>query len=119
MTASPAKQKAYKKGLWAEYVSAVWLFCKGYRVLVRRYKTPAGEIDLICRTRTCVVYVEVKYRQTMEDSLTAVGPRQIARMQKAAEVFLSRHPNLSTLDQRFDLIAWAPKKFPKHVKNLA
>ena len=119
MIASPAKQKAYKKGVWAEHVSTLWLLCKGYRVLARRYKTPRGEIDLICRTRTSMVYVEVKYRQSMDDSLTAVGPRQITRMQAAAQIFLSTQPSLSTLDQRFDLIAWAPKKFPKHVKNLA
>ncbi|MCR4283578.1 MAG: YraN family protein, partial [Bauldia sp.] len=47
MTASEARRAAEKRGRRAETLAAWLLRLKGYRVLARRYKTPAGEIDLI------------------------------------------------------------------------
>lgn len=35
---------------------------QGYKILVRRFKTRAGEIDIICRQGNVLVFVEVKTR---------------------------------------------------------
>ncbi|MCX7915939.1 MAG: YraN family protein [Verrucomicrobiae bacterium] len=35
---------------------------KGYKVLVRRFRSKAGEIDLVCRDGNWLVFVEVKTR---------------------------------------------------------
>ena len=36
------------------------LIVKGYRILARRYRSPAGEIDIVARRRNALVFVEVK-----------------------------------------------------------
>ena len=113
-----AKRRAYQKGLWAEIVSATWLLLKGYWPVARRFQTPQGEIDLICRRGKTLVFVEVKYRGDPQAGLLALQPRQLQRVRRAAEIFAKRHPHLAKLDQRIDLIVLAPKKPPIHVKNL-
>jgi len=40
------------------------LIAKDYRILARRFKTPAGEIDIVARQRWSLVFVEVKARRT-------------------------------------------------------
>jgi putative endonuclease len=39
--------RAYRSGLFAESLVALPLRLKGNRIVVRRYKTPVGEIDLV------------------------------------------------------------------------
>ena len=113
-----AKARSYQKGQGAELISAVWLLFKGYWPLARRYKTPQGEVDLICRRRKLLVYVEVKYRGQPEEGLYALRPAQLQRVRRAADIFLQNHPHLAGLDQRIDLMVVSPKKIPIHVKNL-
>jgi len=113
-----AKVRAYRKGLWAEIVAALWLLFQGYWPVARRYKTAHGEIDLVCRRRKTLVFVEVKYRGAAEDALLALKPAQLQRVHRAAEIFLQAHPQWAGLDARIDLFVLAPKKTPIHVKNL-
>jgi hypothetical protein len=40
--------------------AAWWLRLKGWRILARRVRTPAGEVDLIARKGNLVAFVEVK-----------------------------------------------------------
>ena len=52
MKNEPAKQKrraAYGLGHRGETLAAFALRLQGFRILARRYRTPAGEIDLIAR----------------------------------------------------------------------
>jgi len=49
-------------GRKAESLAAFALRLKGYRVLARRLRTPAGEIDLIVRRGATIAFVEVKAR---------------------------------------------------------
>ena len=37
---------------------------RGYRILVRRFKTRAGEIDIVCRQDGWLAFVEVKTRKS-------------------------------------------------------
>ena len=55
---------AFRAGHAAEWVAALWLMLRGYRILGFRLKSRAGEIDLLaCRGRVLAV-VEVKRRAT-------------------------------------------------------
>jgi putative endonuclease len=47
--------------------------------------------------------------------VAAVLPRQQRRILRAAEAFLARHPALAGCDQRFDVIAVAPRRWPRHL----
>ena len=41
------RQQAHQRGQTSETLAALWLRLKGYRILARRLKTRAGEIDLV------------------------------------------------------------------------
>ena len=88
---------------------------KGYRLLARRYKTPAGEIDLVVRRGRTVVFVEVKHRPDESAGLEAVTPAARRRIARAAAMWLSRHPGAATMDQRFDVVLALPGRFPRHL----
>jgi putative endonuclease len=67
---------------------AAWLLrARGYRVLGHRVRTPAGEVDLVCRRGRTLVVVEVKRRRHAGrgPAVGAVGPVQAARLVSAAE----------------------------------
>ncbi|MCF3640801.1 YraN family protein, partial [Rhizobium sp. TRM95111] len=48
-SADPRRRRAFRRGHVAEYVAALYLLCKGYRIVALRYRTKLGEIDLVAR----------------------------------------------------------------------
>src|SRR5262245_17616551 len=107
MTDRPAttlRREAERRGRRAESFAAWFLRLKGYRVLARRYKTPAGEIDLVMKRGRTIVFVEVKQRPDEVAGLEAVTPAARQRIARAASLWVSRHPAAATLDQRFDIV---------------
>jgi len=99
------RRKAETSGRRAEWVAGLALTLKGFRIIARRYKTPAGEIDLVARRGGLLIFVEVKARERLEDAIEAVTQGNWRRVNKAAGLFLSRHPHLATQDMRYDIIA--------------
>ena len=63
------RQKAECAGRWAELVALWALRCKGYRLLAHRYKSHAGEIDLIMRKGEVTAFIEVKARATRDAAI--------------------------------------------------
>lgn len=102
-----ARQQAERRGRWAETLAVLMLSLKGYRIIARRARTPAGEIDLIARRGGVLVFTEVKARDSQEAGASAVTPRQRERITRAAEAFVLARPDLAGLDWRFDLITVA------------
>ena len=84
---------------------------KGYRILARRARTPAGEIDLIAKRGRTVAFVEVKARKTKIAALEAVTPRAQGRIIRAAELWMARHSEFADNDWRFDIVAVLPGRF--------
>ena len=112
-----ARQRAWRRGWWAEQVALLWLYSRGYRLVARRYRTPVGEIDLILRKRGCWHFVEVKYRQQMNAALAALSPRQGQRVRRAASWYLT-HKRLSpSTPCCFSLLALSPWHWPRLVYN--
>ncbi len=109
------RREAERRGRRAESLAAWFLRLKGYRLLARRYKTPAGEIDLVMRRGRTVVFVEVKQRPDETAGLEAVTPSGRRRIARAAAMWLSRHPGAATMDQRFDVVLALPGRFPRHL----
>ncbi len=117
----PSKiNRRYFIGMIAEYWAALILMVKGYRPLAVRYKTKVGEIDLIVKRGKVIVFVEVKYRQNMDDAAHAVHNKSQLRIRRAADHYLLLHrresPNVIH-DYRFDVVA--VNKFLKinHIQN--
>jgi putative endonuclease len=90
---------------------------KGWRILAFRLKTPQGEIDLIARRGSVLAAVEVKRRATLEAALEAVTLRQRRRILGAAEAFAARRGDLRGLSVRLDLVAFAPRRLPRHIAD--
>jgi putative endonuclease len=93
-------------------------------VLARNQRTPLGELDLVCRSLSEVVIVEVKARSGEEygEALEAVGPRKAKRLRAAAAWWLSER-GLFPCPVRFDVVTVAldGQGLPRavqHIKNV-
>lgn len=112
------RQAAERRGRRSETVAALLLILKGYRILGRRVRTHAGEIDLIARAPSGVIcFIEVKARGAQDLAAEALGPRQQARIARAAEAYLARMPGLDASGMRFDTVMLAPRSWPKHIRD--
>ncbi|MEX2618469.1 MAG: YraN family protein [Alphaproteobacteria bacterium] len=113
---TPARRReAWRRGHVAEILCMAWLVLRGYRIVGRRRRTPVGEIDLVARRGRTLAIIEVKARRNRDDALESVSPRQRHRLRRAAEWLIAGRADLAALDIRFDVIAVAPWRAPKHV----
>lgn len=109
-----SRKKALRRGRVSEYVAALYLMAKGYRIVAFRHRTKLGEIDIIVRKRDLVVFVEVKARR---DEISAIGAVSFAaqkRIRDASDLWLARQPDYHRLSQRYDIVAVIPGRIPRH-----
>ena len=106
-----------REGRRGEYLCALWLMLKGYRLLGFRLRTAQAEIDLLALKGGVVAVVEVKRRRTLEEALEAVSYRQRTRLIAAARALGARRPDLAKSPVRLDLIALAPGRLPRHIRD--
>ncbi|HZP74580.1 MAG TPA: YraN family protein [Pseudolabrys sp.] len=111
----PERVAAFRVGITAESRAAALLIAKGYRILARRWRSPAGEIDIVARRRHVLIFVEVKARASLEDAAEAVTDRQRRRITAAAESWLALYPDPRLTDFRFDAMLVVPGKMPRHI----
>jgi putative endonuclease len=95
---------SYKRGLLTEWMARIFLKFKFYQILYIRYKTPLGEIDIICRKNNTIIFCEVKYRKSLFQDESVVQNKQIYRIKNAASFFLARNVVYNSHDMRFDLL---------------
>ncbi len=108
---------AERRGRRGESLAALLLICKGYRILGRRVRTHAGEIDLVARTpRGVLCFIEVKARRDLQDAQAALGPRQQARIARAAQFYLAQRRDLRPKGVRFDTIMIFGR-WPRHLRD--
>jgi putative endonuclease len=110
--------KARERGRAAEWLAAFYLMAKGYQILGFRLRTPQGEIDLLARRGRVLAVVEVKRRASRALALDAIGFAQRERLLRAGRSLAATRPALRQLALRIDLIALAPKTFPRHLRNI-
>ncbi len=96
------------KGRAGEQAAAFFLSHNGYRVLARNQRTPLGELDIVCRSKTAIVIVEVKARSNSRhgEALEAIGPKKARRLRAAAVWWLS-DKGLLPCAVRFDVVTVA------------
>ena len=82
-------------GKMGEAMARRFLEKKGFKILISRYRTRVGEIDLIALKKTTLYFVEVKTRSDKDfgDPLEAITPLKIARLERAAIIFLEENPD--------------------------
>jgi putative endonuclease len=110
------RKDAEKRGRSSETLAALLLRLKGYRILGRRVRTHAGEIDLVARSpRGILCFIEVKARQGARAAAESVAPRQQQRIVRAANLFVAGKPALAQRGMRFDIVTVAP--LPRHIRD--
>jgi putative endonuclease len=103
MTESKSHNKQF--GQWGEDFAVKYLEKKGYTVLERNFRYERVEVDIICRYKDEIIFVEVKTRSSdmMAYPEKAVGKAKQRNMRLAAEHFLEANNLL--LPARFDIVA--------------
>src|ERR1043166_1478100 len=88
-----------------EKFAARYLRRHGYKILVKRFKTRSGEIDIVCRHKDWLVFVEVKTRKSMEFGAPseAVDREKQRHMSRVALDYL-RLLNNPRVHFRFDIV---------------
>src|SRR3954449_42886 len=112
------RQRARRRGDLAEFLCRVHLRLRGWRIIARGWRCPAGEVDIIARRGKVLAIIEVKARATAADAASAVAPRQRRRIARAASAFLLTRPQLAGLGVRFDVMLVAPRRIPRHLPGV-
>lgn len=116
--AADRRRRAHGKGHRGEWLAALALRLKGYRIQARRFRTKLGEVDLIARRGDVIAVVEVKARPTLLEAMDAVTPAAQRRIEAAGDLWLARQPDYARLSIRYDLVAVLPRRWPVHVENI-
>lgn len=94
---------SHEAGLAAED-AVVRHFCRdGLRLAARRWRSMAGEIDLVMRDGRGVVFVEVKQARTHDRAAGRLSARQRERIFLSAEIFLEGEPEGQFTPARYEL----------------
>ncbi len=117
-----ASKNSYKTGRLAECIARFFLLLKGYRLVRKNYVvgrgTGAGEIDLIVKKGTTLVFVEVKKRKTYQEALEAITLQHQIRIVKTSAVFLKNYPRYQNDMIRYDAVVFRDKSiWPRHIQN--
>lgn len=113
-----SRQAAEQRGHRSEWVAAWYLRFNGYRILAKRFKTKAGEVDIIARKKDLIIMVEVKARPTVLEAMDAITATAQRRIEAAGDTWLARQKDFARLSVRYDMIAVLPRKWPVHVERL-
>ena len=109
------RQGRYRRGLSSELIAAAFLIFRGYWIEARRFRSNAGEIDLIARKGRLIAFVEVKRRRDVEAAESAIAPRQRQRIMRAADLWIAQNQRFADYDRRFDIIFALPRRLPRHI----
>jgi putative endonuclease len=93
-------------GAEAEEMAVALLCAHGYEIVERNWRAKAGELDIVARDRSTLVFVEVRSRADDEHgtALEAVGARKQRQVMRVAEHYLEiEDPRYD--DIRFDIVA--------------
>ncbi len=101
-----------------EELAARCLEEKGYRILERNFRCRQGEIDLIARDGSCLVFVEVKYRRDGRagDPAEAVDFRKQRRIIRTAAYYCYKRNIGESQACRFDVISVLGSEV-RHIEN--
>ena len=91
-------------GARGEAIAAQYLQRKKYRIVATNYRCRFGEIDIIAKNRSYLLFVEVKLRKSSKFAAAAefVDSYKQNRLRTTAELYLSENP--TALQPRFDVI---------------
>ena len=114
---SSDRKQRYRRGHTAEFMAAAFLMARGYRILARRYKSAAGEVDLITLKSGRVGFVEVKRRATLIECESSITPKLRQRVRDASDLWFARNVRYQGYDIGFDIVFVMPWRMPVFLKD--
>ncbi len=104
-------------GTQYEERAAEYLIAQNYQILERNYRIRSGEIDIIARDGTVLVFTEVKYRKNEESGnpLEAVDIRKQKKIINVARYYLYQK-KYGDVPCRFDVIGICGSHI-EHIKD--
>ena len=94
---------SYYSGLAVEDTVAQDYQKRGHEIVAKRWRSRAGEIDLIAKKDGNVIFVEVKKSNSFEAAAQMLSPHQIARIYCSASIYLDGEPKGQDSNARFDV----------------
>lgn len=78
----------------------------GYKLIIRNFRCPLGEIDLIARHREYLVFIEIKTRKgrSLGYAKEAVTAKKRTQISRVALAYMKEH-NCCDTKSRFDVVA--------------
>lgn len=105
----------YGEGLACEYLLGL-----GYEVLERNWRCDQGELDIVARDGSCLVFCEVKTRRSTAfgSPVEAVTPVKAARLRRLAVSWLREHEEHAD-EVRVDVVGvLCPPREPSQIEHL-
>ncbi len=86
-------QQRRTTGQQGELLAAAYLERQGYGMIAKNWRCSSGEIDLIMRDGTTLVFVEVRTRRSAVSGLAeeSVTPAKQRRLIALAQIYLDQH----------------------------
>lgn len=103
-----SKQTSKALGNYWEEFAENYLIEKGLSPIEKNFFYRQGEIDLIMKHKSCIVFVEVKYRKNNQfgGAISAISQSKKQKIVKTASFFLQQQRlNEYNTECRFDVIA--------------
>ena len=98
--------QAVERGAAAEFWASEFLATQGWSVVARNWRGGSGELDIVAVRDEQVRFVEVKARETGDDSgLESVTRVKRRRIVSAAEAWLAAHGTASLRHFSFTVVA--------------
>jgi len=93
-----------KRGKWGEEIALEYLKNKGYSIVTTGFRSRFGEIDIIAKSKECLVFAEVKTRKNSSyaHAREFVGREKQKKLISTANYWLMKRP--TKLQPRFDVI---------------
>ena len=102
-----AATRAAALGRYGEDLAVQHLQAAGFEILARNWRCRAGELDVVAREGSALVFVEVKARSGIGFGMPAeaVGQAKVRRIRHLACAWLVEHRPPGAHDLRFDVVS--------------
>jgi len=99
-------QELRKTGKLGEDIAAEYLRQNGYEIIEQNYYYNHGEIDIVAKDGTTLVFVEVKSRRSTKfgEPEESVTPKKQELLRRTAEGYVLKR-NIGEINCRFDVVS--------------
>ncbi len=94
----------------AEQLAQAFLEEQGLQFVTKNYYCRLGEIDLIFKDKTTIVFIEVRFRKQIRygSACETINNTKQKKLIKTAEHYLHQHQLTESMASRFDVVGMAP-----------